>query len=94
MINWTEEDVKFICNSMINPAMEQIINLINTSYDSHSKIIDSVVEALSNINYQQQKEISFLKMLIIQHLHLDPQKVDKIRDEYFKQFDELNNRGE
>lgn len=93
MINWTEEDVKFICNSMINPAMEQIINLINTSYDSHSKIIDNVVEALSNINYQQQKEISFLKMLIIQYLHLDPQEIDKVRDEYFKQFDELNNRG-
>lgn len=90
MINWTEEDVKFICNNMINPAMEQVVKLIESSYDSHSRVIDQVVDALDKVNYQQSREISFLKMLVMTQLNLSPKKVEELRKEYFKQFDELN----
>ena len=90
MMNWTEEDVKFICNNMINPAMEQMMKTIDMSYDSHSRTIDRVVDALGQVSYLQKREISFLRMLIIQYLHLDPKQVDELRDKYFERFDELN----
>lgn len=90
MINWTEEDVKFICNNMINPAMEQMTKFVESSYDSHSRVIDSIVDALDKINYQQIREVAFLRSLIIKYCHLDPKRVNELREEYFKQFDELN----
>jgi hypothetical protein len=90
MINWTEEDVKYICNNMINPVMEQMAKIIESSYDSHSRVIDQVVDALDKVNYQQSRETSFLKMLVMTQLNLSPKKVEELRKEYFKQFDELN----
>ncbi len=90
MINWTEEDVKYICNNMINPVMEQMVKLIESSYDSHSRVIDQVVDALDKVSYQQSRETSFLKMLVMTQLNLSPKKVEELRKEYFKQFDELN----
>ena len=90
MINWTEEDVKFICNSMINPAMEQIVKLIESSHDSHGRVIDNVIDALNKVTYRQSREIAFLKMLVTTQLNLSPKKVEELRKEYFKQFDELN----
>ena len=90
MINWTEEDVKYICNNMINPAMEQMGKVIESSYDSHSRVIENVVEALNKVTYQQQRETAFLKMLVMTQLNLSPKKVEELRKEYFKQFDELN----
>lgn len=89
-MNWTEEDVKFICNNMINPAMEQMMKTIEMSYDSHSRTIDRVVDALGKVSYLQKREISFLRTLIIQYLHLDPKQIAELRDKYFEQFDELN----
>jgi hypothetical protein len=90
MINWTEEDVKYICNNMINPAMEQVAKIIESSYDSHSRVIDQVVDALGKVSYQQSRETAFLKMLVMTQLNLSPKKVEELRKEYFKQFDELN----
>lgn len=90
MINWTEEDVKFICNSMINPAMEQMAKLIESSHDSHGRVIDNVIDALNKVTYRQSREISFLKMLVTTQLNLSPKKVEELQKEYFKQFDELN----
>lgn len=90
MINWTEEDVKYICNNMINPAMEQVVKLIELSDDSHSRVIDQVVDALGKVSYQQSREIAFLKMLVMTQLNLSHRKVEELRKECFKQFDELN----
>lgn len=90
MINWTEEDVKFICNNMINPAMEQMTKYIESSYDSHSRVIEHIVDVLNKTNYQQQRETAFLRFLVMKHLHLDPQGVNEFREAFFKQFDELN----
>lgn len=90
MINWTEEDVRYICNNMINPAMEQVVKLIESSHDSHGRVIDQVVDALGKVSYQQSRETAFLKMLVMTQLNLSPKKVEELRKEYFKQFDELN----
>lgn len=90
MINWTEEDVKFICNTMVMPAMEQVVKLIESSNDSHNRTIERVVEALDKVSSKQAKEISFLKAIITKYCHLDPDKLNVAREEYFKQFDELN----
>ena len=92
MINWTEEDVNFICNTMINPAMAQLLKFIETSNDSHNRMIEALTSALDKVSYQQSREISFLKTIIIKYCHLDPDKLDLIRKEYFKQCDELNKR--
>ena len=90
MINWTEEDVKFICENIINPVMEQMTQYIESSYDSHSRVIELIVEKLGEISYQQQREASFLKSLIAQQFHLDMNEVNECREKYFKQFDEIN----
>ena len=92
MINWTEEDVKFVCNTMINPAMTQLLKFIETSNDSHNRMIEALTNALDKVSYQQSKEIAFLKTIIINHCHLDPNKLNVAREEYFKQFDEFNNK--
>ena len=90
MINWTEEDIKFICNTMINPAMADVLKLLETSNDSHNRTIERIIDALDKVSYQQLREISFLKTIIIKCCHLDPEKLDVAREEYIKQFDELN----
>ena len=92
MINWTEEDVKFVCNSMINPAMTQLLKFIETSNDSHNRMIEALTSALDRVSYQQSREIAFLKTVIIKYCHLDPDKLKAAREEYFKQFDELNKK--
>lgn len=94
MINWTEEDVKFVCNTMIVPAMEQVMKMVDVSYDSNYKSIEAVVGALDKVNYQHKREISFLQTIIIQYCRLDPQKLQLAREEYFKQYDELNKSNE
>jgi hypothetical protein len=90
MINWTEEDVKFVCNTMVMPAMEQMMKFVNTAYDSNHRSIESLTNALDRVTQLQAKEISFLKSVIIKCCHLDPDTLNLARKEYFKQFDELN----
>lgn len=90
MINWTEEDIKFVCNTMILPAMERMMEFVNTAYDSNHKSIEALTEGLDRVATREAKEISFLKSVIIQCCHLDPDKLNLARKEYFKQFDELN----
>lgn len=97
MINWTEEDVKFVCNTMINPAMAQMMKLIEKSYDSNYRSIERVIETLDKVSYQQTREIAFLKTIVTRYCHLDPEKLNVAREEYIKQYDELNkekNNGE
>ena len=92
MINWTEEDVKFVYNTMINPAMTQLLKFIETSNNSHNRMIESLTNVLDKVSYQHSREISFLKTIITKYCHLDPDKLNVAREEYFKQFDELNKR--
>ena len=92
MINWTEEDVKFVYNAMINPTIQQVMQFIESSNDSHNRVIESLTDALDKVSYQQLREISFLKTVIIKCCHLDPDKLNVAREEYFKQFDELNKK--
>ncbi len=92
MINWTEEDVKFVCNTMINPAMTELLKFIETSNDSHGRIIDSLTDAFDKVSYQQNREIAFLKAIITKYCRLDPDKLNVAREEYIKQFDELNKK--
>lgn len=87
MINWTEEDVKYICNNMINPAFELVIQLIESYCGC---VTENTVKTINKIKYQQAREDAFLRTLIVQHLNLDSQKVNELREEYFKKFDELN----
>lgn len=90
MINWTEEDVTFVCNTMVNPAMVQLLKFIETSNDSHNRMIEALTDALDKVSYQQSREISFLKTIITECCHLDADKLNMARKEYFKQFDALN----
>lgn len=90
MINWTEEDIKFVCNTMVMPAMERMMEFVNTAYDSNHKSIKALTDALDRVATLQTKEISFLKSVIIKCCHLDPDKLNLAREEYFKQYDELN----
>lgn len=94
MINWTEEDVKFVYNSMINPVAAQLVKFIETSNDSHDRMIESLTNVLDKVSYQHSREISFLKTIITKYCHLDPDKLNVAREEYFKQFDELNKENE
>lgn len=90
MINWTEEDIKFVCNTMINPAMAQLLKFIETSNDSHNRMIEAFTDTLDKVSSQQAKEIAFLKAIITKCCNLDPDKLNLVREEYFKQYDELN----
>ena len=89
MINWTEEDVKFICESMINPAMGQLLKFIESSNDSHCRMIEALTNALDKVSYQQSREIAFLKSIVIKYCNLDPEKLNVARKEFFKYFDEI-----
>ena len=90
MINWTEEDVKFVYNAIINPVAAQLVKFIETSNDSHNRMIESLTDALDKVSYQQAREIAFLKAMVIKCCHLDPDKFNLAREEYFKQYDKLN----
>lgn len=90
MINWTKEDIEFVCNTMVNPAMAQLLKFIETSNDSHNRMIEALTNALDRVSYQQSREIAFLKTIITQYCHFDPDKLKVAREEYFKQYDELN----
>ena len=92
MINWTEEDVNFVCNTMIVPAMERMMQFVNTAYDSNHKSIEALVNTFDKISYQHTREIAFLKAIVTQYCHLDPEKLQVAREEYIKQYDELNKK--
>lgn len=89
MVNWTEEDVKFVCNTMIVPAMERMMEFVNTAYDSNQKSIEAVISGLDRVSTRQAKEISFLKSVIVKCCHLDQNKLNLAREEYFRKYDEL-----
>jgi hypothetical protein len=68
------------------------MQFIESSNDSHNRVIESLTDALDKVSYQQLREISFLKTVIIKCCQLDPDKLNVAREEYFKQFDELNKK--
>lgn len=90
MINWTEEDIKFVCSTMVVPAIEQVMKMVEKSYDVNHKSIERVIDALDKVSSRQAKEISFLRAIITKYCHLDPNKLNLAREEYFKQFDGLS----
>lgn len=94
MINWTEEDVKFICNNMLIPISDQIMKAVEQNDKLHeeyySKIFDMLINKIKDITYAQQRENAFLKQILIQHLHLNVDKFNETYIQYCKDYDELN----
>lgn len=94
MINWTEEDVKFICNNMLDPMMKKIMDMMEQDDKMHEehyhKLFDMLIDKIKGVTYAQQRENAFLKQILIHHLHLDIDKFNEAYIQYCKDYDELN----
>lgn len=94
MINWTEEDVKFITETMILPCIEQLVKqnteIDNLSHETYQKIFKLIVKRTREIDYEIQRDRScFLSFLGLMH-HYSQDEMNRAYKKYCEEFDQLN----
>lgn len=94
MINWTEEDIKFICEFIVMPIAKEILETndkIDWSHEeSYGRLFDAVIDKLNQIVYNRHRDVSFFLDLIAQQNHLDRDYLYKTYNIYCDQYDELH----
>ena len=90
MINWTEEDVKFICESMIMPAMQEAMKVMDKSNDSLTQCIGIVTDTLAKLASEQRKENYFFRAFIMQQLHMSQEEFYAMYHNWCSEYDKEN----
>jgi hypothetical protein len=94
MINWTEEDVKFVVNTMINPVIELLIKRIDIESNGNMNIFNTVADQMQKLQNDVDKEIVFLKgvtrFICVNYLGMLDENYDQWYEKYCEEFDNLN----
>lgn len=94
MINWTKEDVEFICTNIVQPALEATIKGIAQEQGKLDEITDrilkSIGDAIQDIRYEQERDRRFYKTMFIQSFNIDEEIYNKFYKSWCKEFDKLN----
>ena len=98
MINWTEEDVKFICENLINPTIAEIAKTFE-SYDKSNEeslklVIDAVTKQIREIKYEQERDRRFYRAMfsdvLVRNTLFTPSGYDDFYKKWCEEFDKLN----
>ncbi len=98
MINWTEEDVKYICTNILQPAFEVTVSGIAAEQEKRDAITDrllkSIGDAIYDIRYEQERDRRFYKamftQLLLKNTMLTPAAYDEFYKNWCNEFDKLN----
>lgn len=94
MINWTEEDVKFVCEGIVMPIVKEIMEThdkIDIAHeDAYGRLFDSIIDKLTKIGYNQRRDATFFLDLIAKQEHLDRDNLYNVYNIYCDQYDKLH----
>lgn len=98
MINWTKEDVEYICTNILWPALETTIKGIAEEEGKLDKIMDrilqSIGDAIKEIRYEQERDRRFYKVMfsevLIRNQLVTPASYDAFYKSWCEEFDKLN----
>lgn len=98
MIDWTEEDIKFLCKNVMIPMGEEIAKImeehdkINTK--SLEKVFDIIINQIKEIRYEQERDRRFYKTMfseaLIRNQLFTPAGYDAFYKSWCEEFDKLN----
>ncbi len=98
MINWTEEDVEYICTNILQPVLDVVIQGVADEQGKLDKITDkmlrSIGDAIHDIRYEQERDRRFYKamftQLLLKNTMLTPTAYDEFYKNWCEEFDKLN----
>ena len=98
MINWTEEDVAFICKNIVLPAIMEATKAISDneeklqeiSQESYKKIFTVITDRLNQLDYEQERDRRFFLQLYSQHAYINYEKMQDVYKNWCEEFDKLN----
>ena len=94
MINWTEEDVKFIAENIVTPCMQALVDVglkhDDLSYESYKKIFDVLAHRIRELDYERQKDKSFFLQLCGSMHHYPLSVMQDEYNRYCEAYDRLN----
>ena len=94
MINWTEEDITFICRHLLTPMSEEIIKVFNSRDKLESEALDKVFSAvtdqLKEIRYEQERDRRFFLQLCSQYACVNHEKMQDVYKSWCEEFNKLN----
>lgn len=94
MINWTEEDITFICKNLLTPMSEEIIKVFNERDKLESKAVDKVFSVITDqfkeIRYEQERDRRFFLQLYSKHAYINYEKMQDVYKNWCEEFDKLN----
>ena len=98
MINWTAEDIEFICNNLMKPMCDGMIEAMKGSdeikYQGLEKIFNSIIDRIKELEYQQERDRRFYKVMfseaLIRNQLFTPSGYDEFYKTWCEEFDRLN----
>lgn len=98
MINWTAEDVEYICTNILQPAFEVTIKGISEEQGKleaiTDRLLDSIGDTICDIRYKQERDRRFYKamftQLLLKNTMLTPAAYDEFYKSWCEEFDRLN----
>lgn len=94
MINWTEEDVKFVINTMVIPCVEEVIKqnikLDETSHEAYMKMFNHVADRIRELDYERQRDKSYFIAFLSDVTRFPQKNIQECYDTYCKEYDKLN----
>lgn len=94
MINWTEEDVEFICKNLLAPMSEELVKVFNSRDKLESEALDKVfsvvTDQLKEIKYEQERDRRFYKVMFTQVFDKNARAYDDFYKSWCEEFDKLN----
>lgn len=98
MINWTEEDIEYLCMNILYPALEETAKGIVAEQEKLDEITDRMInaigDAIKDIRYKQERDRRFYKamftQLLLKNTMLTPAAYDEFYQNWCAEFDKLN----
>jgi len=94
MINWTEEDVEYLCMNILYPVLEETVKGIVAEQEKLDSITDRMInaigDAIQDIRYKQERDRRFYKAMFTQLLRLTPAAYDEFYQNWCAEIDKLN----
>lgn len=88
MIEWTEEDIKFIMNGIINPVTEELLKRDEQTDKTIEGICEIILKHFNKERYDRMRnDAFFLQYLKPLYPNVD---INKLYEDYCVKFDERN----
>ena len=94
MINWTEEDIKFLCENVMAPLGHELANMMEEhdkiSSKSLEKVFDALIGQIKEIRYEQERDRRFYRAVFTQVFGKSEVAYDEFYKDWCEEFDKLN----